>query len=121
MYRFGLPSCKKIPSIAEEKSDLSKDDQPDINQLLKRTNQLMNAINKSMSSAEVVDITKRNGGRTELLLSQAARHQRLKAEADQLTLDVRKLMAAKKPGGEVCVVYVQVEAPNSVLFKRSIL
>ena len=83
---------KFLPSSPEtEKADESKEDSPDIAELMKRATVLRNEINKTLVSPTIVDLRKK--GSTEamsVLVHQQAKHHKLKMEAEKLQLEVRK-------------------------------
>ena len=86
-----LPVPKKfLPSSPEtEKADESKEDSPDIAELMKRATVLRNEINKTLVSPTVVDLRKKGSVEAmSVLVHQQAKHHKLKMEAEKLQLEV---------------------------------
>lgn len=89
----------------EEKADKSKDDEdaaPDLLELMKRAQKLKAEINRAMLSPVVVDLRKRSGpDALSSLMQRKNRQTRLLEEAERLQLEVARLKASRRLGGEV--------------------
>lgn len=95
----------KLFMPAQEKCDDSKDDIPEIAALMKRAEKLRSEVNSALTTPKVINLSNRHAVPDAeimaLMLAQRAKQEKLKQEAEQLQLDVARLRAAKKFGGQV--------------------
>lgn len=107
-----VPSASRIEikSPTQEKKDMSKEDVASLDDLSKRLTGLRNKINKAMTSKNVVDLHQPSTiDSTEIpafvptskVVNRHVVQKELHLETDALKLEIARLIAARKPGGQV--------------------
>jgi len=96
-----VPAKTIKESSEKEKCDVSKDAVDDVGVLVKKSNKLRAELHNLLSSQMVVDITRTKGGghasNQQEPLARKLREEVARKEADQLQLEVLKLLSARKP------------------------
>lgn len=117
------PASEDNSSPESEKKDASKEDVPTLDDLSKRVGDLRGRINSALVSADIVDISKAQksqGPQGDVVpaftphtreVNKALRDRVLKRETDQLKIDIARLLAAKRPGGQVETDFCRFPTP----------
>ena len=112
-----------IKSPTQEKKDVSKDDVASLNDLSRRLTGLRNKINKAMISSQVVDLNQLTVANmadskevpaftpTSKSVNKYLVERELERETDELKLDIARLVASRKPGGQVEADFAQFPTP----------
>ena len=117
-------------SPASEKRDISKEDTPSLDELIRKVGNLRQKIDTALVSVNVIDLSDKSNksvikqrkedvdlmslagsGRKDLVLKQL-REKQLKDEAEQLRLEVVRLLASRKPGGLVDADFCKFPSPQ---------
>merc|ERR1719273_2713202 len=120
------PSTISPESPACEKRDISKEETPSLDELIRKVGNLRHKIDTALVSATVIDLSsKQPNNRTEGvdlmstagsarkdLIIKALREKQLKDETEQLRLEVARLIASRKPGGQVDADFCKFPTPQ---------
>ena len=95
-----------VDTTKDEKTDATKEEAAgtsgDLAALMRRAQALRDQINLTLLTPPLVDLRKRSGpDAASLLLRRRARQQQLLREAEQLELEVKRLRASRRLGGQV--------------------
>ena len=113
-------------SPACEKRDISKEETPSLDELIRKVGNLRQKIDTALVSASVVDLSKKNkklpdkgidlmttaGSARKDLIIKALREKQLKDETEQLRLEIARLIASRKPGGQVDADFCKFPTPQ---------
>ena len=118
-----VPSSSYVETkLMEEKKDVSKEDVATIDDLSKRLSGLRNKINKTLTSASVVDLnqTPHPTGQpqeipafvpTTKVPQRKLIEKELSLETESLKLEIARMIAGRKPGGQISADFAQFPTP----------
>ena len=121
-----VPLTVTPESPACEKRDISKEETPSLDELIRKVGNLRQKIDTALVSASVVDLSNKNpkgqdkgidlmataGSARKDLIIKSLREKQLKDETEQLRLEVARLIASRKPGGQVDADFCKFPTPQ---------
>jgi len=122
---FG-PTTVSPESPASEKRDISKEETPNLDELIRKVGNLRHKIDTALVSASVIDLSNRHknkrqdgidimataGAPRKDLVIKYLRDKQIRDEAEQLRLEVARLIASRKPGGQVDADFCKFPSPQ---------
>ena len=113
-------------SPACEKRDISKEETPSLDELIRKVGNLRKKIDTALISASVIDLSNKNsttraegvdlmsiaGSARKDLIIKSLQEKQIKDEAEQLRLEVTRLIASRKPGGQVEADFCKFPTPQ---------
>ena len=119
------PSTISPESPACEKRDISKEETPSLDELIRKVGNLRQKIDTALTSASVVNLSDRHTNKAEGvdpmatagsarkdLIIRSLQEKQIKDEAEQLRLEVARLIASRKPGGQVEADFCKFPSPQ---------
>ena len=119
------PSTISPESPACEKRDISKEETPSLDELIRKVGNLRQKIDTALTSASVVKLSDRHTNKAEGvdpmatagsarkdLIIRSLQEKQIKDEAEQLRLEVARLIASRKPGGQVEADFCKFPSPQ---------
>ena len=120
------PSAMSPESPACEKRDISKEETPSLDELIRKVGNLRQKIDTALVSASVVDLSSKQaknrdkgidlmataGSSRKDLIIKALREKQLKDEFEQLRIESARLIASRKPGGQVDADFCKFPTPQ---------
>ena len=116
-----------------EKRDISKEESPSIDDVTKRVTNLRQKINEALVSKSVVNVSSKSrvsfdsanadadhGSVDQTVVTQILRDKRLEQETDRLRMEVVRLMASRKPGGQVDSDLCRFPSPGEFEIENSL-
>ena len=112
-----------------EKRDISKEESPSIDDVSKRVTNLRQKISEALVSKSVVNLSSKSrvsdeianvdvgvdhGSVDQMMVSQILRDKRLEQETERLRMEVVRLMASRKPGGQVDSDLCRFPSPGEI-------
>jgi dynactin 1 len=121
-----VPSVVSPESPACEKRDISKEETPSLDELIRKVGNLRHRIDTALVSVTVPDLSNRRnnsrvqgidlmstaGSARKDLVIKSLREKQLKDETEQLRLEVAGLIASRKPGGQVDADFCKFPTPQ---------
>ena len=112
-------------SPASEKRDISKEETPSLDELIRKVGNLRQKIDTALVSASVIDLSNKHNKRADGvdlmatagsarkdLILKSLRDKQIKDEFEQLRLEVARLIASRKPGGQVEADFCKFPTPQ---------
>ena len=134
--RLIRPSAEATLSTPEmsEKRDISKEETPSLDDVSKRVSQLSQKIGEALVSKDVIELSSTNKHRTNvdttcavdhnnMCVGQILRDKKFEQESERLRMEVIRLIASRKPGGQIDTDFCRFPSPGKILsiFRKSIL
>ena len=108
-----------------EKRDISKEETPSIDDVSKRVSQLRQKIGEALVSTDVVELSNKHRARVDASgdiehpyfdqfssFGQILRDKKLEQETDRLRMEVVRLIASRKPGGQIDSDFCRFPSPG---------
>ncbi len=106
-----------------EKRDISKEETPSIDDISKRVLQLRQKVVEALLSKDVVDLSKMKnrsdisaGENVDHFVGDILREKKFEQESDRLRMEVVRLIASRKPGGQIDSDFCRFPSPGNNFF-----
>ena len=119
---IGAEPSLSTPEMSE-KRDISKEETPSVDDVSKRVSQLRQKIGEALVSQDVVQLSSTNKHRTNvdttcavdhnnMCVGQILRDKKFELESEKLRMEVVRLIASRKPGGQIDSDFCRFPSPG---------